>query len=177
MGHISFPWSYIFWRSTSLGLPCKSNPTPTTKMEKIAIFTTSILAEGTGKTHSKRHGCAVLPPFYQKQYHWFIAWIHQRGCSQFFFLPDSTWRSSFIRRSISNPHVSCSSSSTYRPRKISSCAWVNPWVKTCSSSPIFRNENTKTLWNLKIISFKKVCKSANRNLKKILKSYNPDYNL
>ena len=87
MGHISFPWSYIFWRSTSLGLPCKSNPTPTTKMEKIAIFTTSILAEGTGKTHSKRHGCAVLPPFYQKQYHWFIAWIHQRGCSQFFFYP------------------------------------------------------------------------------------------
>lgn len=95
MGHVSFPWSYIFWRSTSLGLPCKSNPTPTTKMEKIVIFTTSILAEGTGtwdcqwkkslqknwrkKTFQKPS--VLCCPFYQKQYHWFIAWIH-RGCSQ-----------------------------------------------------------------------------------------------
>ena len=45
MGHVSFPWSYIFWSSTSSALPRESNPTPTTKI-KIAIFTSSILAEG-----------------------------------------------------------------------------------------------------------------------------------
>ena len=139
MGHISFPWSYIFWRSTSLGLPCKSNPTPTTKI-KIATFTTSILAEGTEhvvpvekisskkpeKKHSKRHQCCAA--HFTKHNtiglsHGFIEVVPKK------VFPDSTWKSSFIRRSISNPHVSCSSSSTYRPQQISSCAWVNPWVK------------------------------------------------
>lgn len=187
MGHISFPWSYIFWRSTSLGLPCKSNPTPTTKI-KIATFTTSILAEGTEhvvpveKISSKKPEkktfqtpSVLCCPFYQTQYHWFIAWIH-RGCSQKSF-------SRFDVKVIFHPQEylqpPCELFIIFHlpPPKNLFMRVSQPVSQTCSSSPIFRNENAKTLWNLKIISLKKACKSANHNLKKILKSYDPDYNL